>query len=46
MPPYRGRIWCNTDDQHSCAGSTGSQPVFHGGSGAQIHKDLGVAEKE
>ena len=34
-----------SDDQHSCAGSAGTQPVSHDGSGAQIHKNLGVAEK-
>ena len=33
------------DDQHACAGSARSQQVFLGGSGAQIRKDLGVAEK-
>jgi len=33
------------DDQHSPAGSAGSHPVSVSGSGAQIRKDLGVAEK-
>jgi len=32
-------------DQHSCAGSAGLQSVSLGGTGAQIRKDLGVAEK-
>jgi len=32
-------------DQHSCAGGVGSQPASLGGTGAQIRKDLGVAEK-
>jgi len=34
-----------SDDEHSWAGSAGSQPVSLGGTGAQICKDLGVAEK-
>jgi len=33
------------DDQYSCAGSAELQPVSLGGTGAQIRKDLGVAEK-
>jgi len=34
------------DDQHSCAGGAGSQPVSLCGWVAQIRKDLGMAEKE
>jgi len=33
------------DDQYSCAGSVGSQLVSLGGWGAQICKDLSMAEK-
>ena len=33
------------DDQDSCAGGAGLQPVSLGGWVAQLRKDLGVAEK-